>query len=207
MPVRVVDQFQEQVMQDAVPDNSPARGNLPAPLAAQPQLGLAMDPRMQALSTSCAADADGDQEGQLDLLKYWHVIVKRKWTVLGIVIVLLTGMMMTMLTTPIYRATATVQIERQAIPCGQRARRGSDRSHLRLRVLRDPVPVAAQPLDGGEGRCGTGSGRSGFRRHECPVAGVKKLMQMVLGFGQAQDRKVDPGSVAGSTWSTWCAMA
>ncbi len=103
-------------MQDAVPDNDPMRGStMPAPVAHRGQQLAAIDPRMQALSTILRpADAEAD-EGGLDLLKYWHVIVKRKWTVLSVfVLVLLTGMMMTMLTTPIFRATATLQIERQA---------------------------------------------------------------------------------------------
>ena len=103
-------------MQQAVPDNNPASGgNLPAPLAQRSQQLAAIDPRMQAMSTILRAnDAEGE-DGGLDLLKYWHVIVKRKWTVLSVfVIVLLTGMMMTMLTTPTFRASATLQIERQS---------------------------------------------------------------------------------------------
>lgn len=103
-------------MQDAVPDNNHgAGGNLPVSLAPRNQQLAAIDPRMQALSTILRSGDPESEEGSLDLLKYWHVIVKRKWTVLSVfVIVLLTGMMMTMLTTPIYRASATVQIERQA---------------------------------------------------------------------------------------------
>ena len=103
-------------MQQAVPNNDPADGaNLPLAPTQRGQQLAAIDPRMHALSTIMRpAEAEAEDDG-LDLLNYWRVIVKRKWMVLSaLVIVLLTGMMMTMLTTPIFRATATLQIERQA---------------------------------------------------------------------------------------------
>lgn len=104
-------------MQDAAPESSSAgSGNLPTPIQQRGQQLAPLDPRMQALSTILRGGEAESAEGDLNLLKYWHIIVKRKWTVLSVlVIVLLTGMMMTMLTTPMYRATATVQIERQAM--------------------------------------------------------------------------------------------
>jgi capsular exopolysaccharide synthesis family protein len=90
-------------------------GNLPVAPAQRGQQLATIDPRMQAMSAIMRpAETDADDDG-LDLLNYWRVIVKRRWTVLSVlVIVLLTGMMMTMLTTPIFRATATLQIDRQA---------------------------------------------------------------------------------------------
>lgn len=104
-------------MQQAVPNNDPADGShLPLAPTQRGQQLAAIDPRMQALSAIMRpTEGDADDDG-LDLLNYWRVIVKRKWTVLSVlVIVLLTGMMLTMLTTPMYRASATLQIERQAV--------------------------------------------------------------------------------------------
>lgn len=96
--------------------NDPIGGdNLPSPMPARNQQLAAMDPRTQALSNLVRSSDPEAGEKEVDLLEYWRVIAKRKWTVLAVfAIVLLTGIMVTMLTTPIYRATATVQIERQA---------------------------------------------------------------------------------------------
>ncbi|MBK8066950.1 MAG: polysaccharide biosynthesis tyrosine autokinase [Rhodanobacteraceae bacterium] len=148
------------------------------------QLAL-LDPRTQALSTLLrGGGGEGDQdEGGLDLLKYWHVIVKRKWTVLSVfVIVLLTGVMMTMLTTPMYRATATVQIERQAarvvnVP-GMEPIEGiydfefyeTQFQLLRSRSMAEKVAAGLDPED------------PVFAVMSAPSP-MAKLMQIVLGFG------------------------
>jgi len=104
-------------MRDAAANNEfPDSGNLPAPLSPRAQQLAALDPRMQALSTLVRGGDAESAEKEVDLLEYWRIILKRKWTVLGaFVIVLLTGLMATLLTTPIYRATAVVQIERQSL--------------------------------------------------------------------------------------------
>lgn len=135
---------------------------------------------------------EGDEEeGSFDLLKYWHVIVKRKWTVLSVfVIVLLTGVMMTMLTTPMYRATATVQIERQAarvvnVP-GMEPIEGiydfefyeTQFQLLRSRSMAEKVAAGLDPED------------PVFEVMGAPSP-MSKLMQIVLGFGQSE-RKIDP---------------
>jgi capsular exopolysaccharide synthesis family protein len=57
--------------------------------------------------------ADGDE---IDLLSYWRILVKRRWTVLGALgIVLVATLVGTLLMTPIYRATTSLQIERDTI--------------------------------------------------------------------------------------------
>lgn len=58
---------------------------------------------------------EAEDEDVLDLREYWRVIVKRKWTVIGFFsIVLIAVATATLLMTPIYRATAVLQIEREA---------------------------------------------------------------------------------------------
>ncbi len=62
------------------------------------------------------ADPVAETEDNIDLLSYWHIILKRKWMVLGVLgIIFLTSLVGTLLTTPIYRATAILQIERQSM--------------------------------------------------------------------------------------------
>ncbi|MCB1609272.1 MAG: polysaccharide biosynthesis tyrosine autokinase, partial [Xanthomonadales bacterium] len=77
---------------------------------------IAAEQRLQALSTLAhAGEAESEEEG-FDFRKYWNVIHKRRWTVVGaFAIVMLTGLMATFLATPIYRATAVIQIERQGV--------------------------------------------------------------------------------------------
>jgi uncharacterized protein involved in exopolysaccharide biosynthesis len=179
-------------MQDAIPDNhSHGTGNFPAPVAPRGQQLAAIDPRMQALSSILRpADVDAD-EGGLDLLKYWHVIVKRKWTVLSVfVIVLLTGMMMTMLTTPIFRATATLQIERQAmrvvnVPGMEPIESPLDFEFyetqfqlLRSRSMAEKVAADLDPED------------PVFAVMSAPSP-MAKLMQLILGFANPDTDTVD----------------
>jgi capsular exopolysaccharide synthesis family protein len=104
-------------MRDAAASNEqPEGGMLPMPVGPRGQYLTPLDPRMQALSTLVRSNDGEPAEKEIDLLEYWRIILKRKWTVLGaFAIVLLTGLMATLLTTPIFRATAVVQIERQSM--------------------------------------------------------------------------------------------
>lgn len=61
-------------------------------------------------------DPVAETEDNIDLLSYWHIILKRRWMVLGVLgIIFITSLVGTLLTTPIYRATAILQIERQSM--------------------------------------------------------------------------------------------
>ena len=51
---------------------------------------------------------------EIDLLAYWRVLVKRRWLMLGITgAVLLVSLLFTLLATPIYRATVSMQIDNE----------------------------------------------------------------------------------------------
>lgn len=100
-------------------------GNLDAPSDGEPlKLPMAQDqrgkvaaivPRPQALSIDLRAQDAPVQGDEIDLLSYWRILVKRRWTVLGAAaIVLVTFLIGTLLMTPIYRATASIQIDREA---------------------------------------------------------------------------------------------
>lgn len=82
------------------------------------------DYRHQALSLQRSrqlqvelGDAGSEQDGEaVDLMRYWRILVKRRWTVLGaLVIALAYALVSSLLTTPIYRASATLQIDRETI--------------------------------------------------------------------------------------------
>ena len=93
----------------------PAEGsNLPAPQASDNrQLALS---RAQALSLDLRGQGPADGEDEIDLLSYWRILVKRRWTVLGALgIVLVATLVGTLLMTPIYRASTSLQIERDTI--------------------------------------------------------------------------------------------
>lgn len=57
----------------------------------------------------------GAGESVIDLRRLWHVILKRWWILVGSVALLLVlGVIVTLLSTPVYRAGATIQIDREA---------------------------------------------------------------------------------------------
>ncbi|MGH8109410.1 MAG: GumC family protein [Arenimonas sp.] len=98
------------------PMNDPRRDLFPAPQQGQEGRHLTIA-RNQAISVDTRlGDPVAETEDNIDLLSYWHILLKRRWTVLGVLaIVFLTSLVGTLLTTPIYRATSILQIDRQTI--------------------------------------------------------------------------------------------
>src|SRR4249919_3264316 len=66
----------------------------------------------QALSTDFRAGPESaESSDEINFLDYWRILVKRRWTVLAtIAMVMVIGLVGTLMTTPIYRAVAIVQI-------------------------------------------------------------------------------------------------
>ncbi len=102
------------------PQDPGASGHGPQLPAHAPQdrvssLARAMPASSQALSVDLRAP-DAGAKDEIDLLNYWRILVKRRWTVLGalgiVVVAVLVG---TLLMTPVYRATASMQIDRDSI--------------------------------------------------------------------------------------------
>ncbi len=55
------------------------------------------------------------EEGRISYLDYWHIVVKRRWLILGVLGVCLAfGLYKSLSATPMYTATATLQIDPQA---------------------------------------------------------------------------------------------
>ncbi|URI15039.1 GumC family protein [Brevundimonas albigilva] len=56
-----------------------------------------------------------DGDGLIDLRRLWHIVLKRWWILAGMLAVaLVLGVVVTLLSTPIYRASAIIQIDREA---------------------------------------------------------------------------------------------
>jgi succinoglycan biosynthesis transport protein ExoP len=91
--------------------------NLPAPSEERRVSALALArPSTQSLSTDLRVETDsGEHSDEIDLREYWRILVKRRWTVFATVaMVMVIALVGTLLTTPVYRAVATLQIERNA---------------------------------------------------------------------------------------------
>lgn len=182
-------------MRDAEADNEvPGSRNLPTPAQAHGQQLAQIDPRMQALSTLVRGGDAETAEKEVDLLEYWRVVVKRKWTVIGaFLIVLLSGLMATLLTTPMFRATATVQIERQSmrvvnVPGVEPIEAPYDREFyetqfqlLRSRSMAEKVAAELDPDD------------PVFAVMSAPTP-WRKLVNMVMGDPAAQAVPADPAA-------------
>ena len=102
-------------MQD--PNARPERRLLPTPITAARSTALVPVPAVTPstlLAELRRAEAPADDE--INLLDYWRILLKRRWAVGGVLaLVLLLALVFTLLATPIYRSSATLQIERDSI--------------------------------------------------------------------------------------------
>ncbi len=97
------------------PEGAP-QGNLPAPQSTERTQALAAAARNQALSLELRAPEAGASPDEIDLLSYWRILVKRRWTILGAAaIAFASALVATLLTTPVYRASVSMQIDRDAV--------------------------------------------------------------------------------------------
>ncbi|MBA3487477.1 MAG: hypothetical protein H0T88_09885, partial [Lysobacter sp.] len=63
-----------------------------------------------------AMDLRQDRGVELDPRAYWKIVSDRRWIVLGILgAVMVLAVVLTLLTTPMYRALSTIQIQRDTI--------------------------------------------------------------------------------------------
>src|SRR5262245_2858008 len=57
---------------------------------------------------------DYDDEDSVHLMDYWRVILARRWTILAVIATVMTiGLIYTFKQTPIYQATASIQIDKE----------------------------------------------------------------------------------------------
>ncbi len=89
--------------------------HLPVAQEARRPMRVANDPQNEISLDLRGPDAESANQ-DMDLRSYWRILLKRRWTVLGAwLIVLVMTLVGTLLTTPIYRASAILQIERDTI--------------------------------------------------------------------------------------------
>ena len=95
------------------PVGSPDRGNrLPARHDGQSTRQMA---NMRSAATSLALDIQEElRDDEIDLLAYWHILVKRRWMVLSILAgVVALSLLLTLLTTPLYRASVLLELQKE----------------------------------------------------------------------------------------------
>lgn len=74
------------------------------------------NPSNQAVSLNARSQDADENEDEFDLLGYWRILVKRRWIVFStIAMVLVLALVSTLLTTPLYRSSTTLQIERDSM--------------------------------------------------------------------------------------------
>jgi capsular exopolysaccharide synthesis family protein len=81
-----------------------------------PHAGRSLGARSPAANALDLFDEARRDEGEIDLLAYWQMLLKRRWLVLGVMAsALALALLVTLLTPPVYRASATLQIDREAM--------------------------------------------------------------------------------------------
>lgn len=67
--------------------------------------------------TTLALDFEEERRGdEIDLLAYWHILVKRRWLVLGILAATaVMALLSTLMTTPIYRASVLLELQKEGM--------------------------------------------------------------------------------------------
>ena len=89
---------------DAGDDRLPARAD-------GARLPVKVEPEFRALGLLQEKEAAADE---IDLLSYWKILVRRRWLIFACVIVaVILSLLTTLTTTPLYRATAVIQIDKQ----------------------------------------------------------------------------------------------
>jgi len=185
-------------MQGAAQNHDPSGvGNLPSTLPLRNQQLAPMDPRSQALTTLVRQEDVEQGEKEFEFLQYWQVIVKHKWTVIAaFTIVVLTGLMVTLLTTPMFRATSTLQIDRQAMrvvnmPGGDSLEAPTDFEFyetqfqlLRSRTLAEKVAASLDPED------------PAFAMMSAPSP-WQKFQQLIFGVDKKGAQPVSPEDLRG----------
>ena len=85
-----------------------------AGLPAKRDAGLPAPRRKGALSVEMLAEENRDDRDEIDLLAYWRILLKRRWLILGVLAAMLAlSLLLTLMATPMYRATTVMQIENE----------------------------------------------------------------------------------------------
>src|SRR5205823_3191772 len=106
-------------MRDEILPDQPANGDSRFPVRRDnngPDHRLALLNPGQSILPQLADNQTGAAQNEIDLLAYWQLLIKRRWLIVGIISVVVSLVLIqTLLTTPTYRATAVIQIEKETI--------------------------------------------------------------------------------------------
>lgn len=93
------------------------RDRLPAPHASPASRALANHRGAGALSLDLLDDRREADPDEIDLLAYWRVLVKRRRLIAGVLAgVVALALLLTLMTQPLYRASALMQVEKEGPP-------------------------------------------------------------------------------------------
>lgn len=93
-------------------DPNAGQERAPLPVRRDADQSLAVRPAGQLAH----AQAAEPEEFNIDLLGLWQILLKRRWTIAATVaIVFVVGLIVSLMITPVYRATSSVQIDREMI--------------------------------------------------------------------------------------------
>jgi uncharacterized protein involved in exopolysaccharide biosynthesis len=157
---------------------------------------LSLPRRNQQLSLELRHPPEAeDGEVEFHLIDYWRILVKRKWTILAVtLLVLVIGVVNTMMTVPLYRATATVQVEKssvEVVKVGDVGRSGdwdpafrqTQLELLRSRALAERV---VQQL---------GLANAGEIEKLSPGPPLQRMLDMIRGRPEGTVAPVEPGTL------------
>ncbi|MGY0561511.1 GumC family protein [Luteimonas sp. A277] len=100
----------------AAPDDDNKDDRLPA---RAPQGNVPIRAGSQAISLDLFEEKRGDDD-EIDLLAYWRILLKRRWLILGVLGgVVALSLLATLMMPPVYRSTATLQIDRESMQAMQ----------------------------------------------------------------------------------------
>ncbi len=107
--------------------------------------------QMRSAATSLALDIQEElRDDEIDLLAYWHILLKRRWVVLGILTgVVAVALLITLLTTPQYRASVLLELQQGGHPSGTGGGRYTHgHGALGSRFPADAIPADPKPIAG-----------------------------------------------------------
>ena len=111
----------------------------PSQLPARRDAETAVTVRQNAAVLDLLRDGRSENPDEIDLLAYWRILAKRRWLVLSVVgACVALALVVTLMTTPMYRATAVIKIDnvsQQVVQTGEAGTPfGTDRDFLTTQV-------------------------------------------------------------------------
>jgi polysaccharide biosynthesis transport protein len=86
------------------------------PVHRQQAIGQSLPGQSSGGLSTNVLDEQANDEFDIDVKTFWHVLVKRRWTIAAVVaLISIITLIVSLLITPVYRATSTIQIDREMV--------------------------------------------------------------------------------------------